>query len=116
MCVSALLDSDSAGDVAAEQDDLVITLGKKNIIRTKDAYTGTVDKPEIEDLLRQTLINIAMEKFELDVQKKALQQSNRQIIDILNDTYKKKFSKLRLAKEFIRWTAVHSFDDLTNEE
>lgn len=114
--VSALLDSDSAGDVAAEQDDLVITLGKKNIIRTKDAYTGMVDKPEIEDLLRQTLINIAREKLEFDVQEKALQQSNRPIIDILNDTYKKKFSKLRLAKEFIRWTAVHSFDDLTNEE
>ena len=116
LCVSALLDSDAAGDAAAEQDDLVITLGKKNIIRTKDAYTGNVDKPEIEDLLRQTLINIAKEKLEFDVQEKALQQSSRPIVDVMNETCKSKFSKLRLAKEFVRWTAVHSFDDLTKEE
>src|SRR5207244_2676255 len=34
--VAALLDSDAAGDQAANQDVLVITLGNKAILRTKD--------------------------------------------------------------------------------
>jgi len=56
--VAALLDSDSAGDQAAQQETLVHTLGNKNILRTKDAYTGQVVKVEIEDLLRDTLVGI----------------------------------------------------------
>jgi hypothetical protein len=53
--VAALLDSDSAGEQAAQQDVLVHTLGNKQVLRTKDAYAGPVTKPEIEDLLRETL-------------------------------------------------------------
>lgn len=52
--VAALLDSDAAGDQAAQQETLVHTLGNRGILRTKDAYTGIVTKPEVEDLLRDT--------------------------------------------------------------
>jgi hypothetical protein len=52
--VAALLDSDAAGDQVAKQDTIVHTLGNKGILRTKDSYTGEVNKPEIEDLLRDT--------------------------------------------------------------
>ena len=54
--VAALLDSDAAGDNAANQDVLVRRLGQKGILRTKDAYAGLVAEPEIEDLLRNTLL------------------------------------------------------------
>src|SRR3984957_6688855 len=57
--VAALLDSDAAGDQAANQDVLVHTLGNKNILRTKDAYKGAVQRPEIEDMLRDTLVSVA---------------------------------------------------------
>ena len=57
--VAALLDSDAAGDAAAEVSEaLVHTLGNKNILRTADAYEGAVKRPEIEDLLRDTLIKV----------------------------------------------------------
>src|SRR5690606_10613121 len=49
--VAALLDSDSAGDQAAKQEALVHALGQRAILRTKDFYTGPVQKAEIEDLL-----------------------------------------------------------------
>ena len=44
--VAALLDSDAAGEAAAQVDTLVHTLGNKNILRTADAYTGAVKHPE----------------------------------------------------------------------
>lgn len=57
--VAALLDSDAAGDRAAQQETSVHTLGNRNILRTKDAYTGQVAKAEIEDMLRNTLVGLA---------------------------------------------------------
>ena len=56
--IAALLDSDAAGDQAAQQENLIHSVGNKNILRTKDFYSK-VNKPEIEDLLRETLIVIA---------------------------------------------------------
>jgi hypothetical protein len=56
--VAALLDSDAAGDQAAQQEILVSRLGNKRILRTRDAYKGTVGKCEVEDLLRTTLVHI----------------------------------------------------------
>lgn len=57
--VAALLDSDQAGDNAAKQDELVQLLGGKKILRTKDYCDATVKRPEIEDLFRDTLVQIA---------------------------------------------------------
>lgn len=114
--VSALLDSDGAGDNAADQDNLVLVLGKHNILRTKDSYLGDVKKPEIEDLIRNTLVKIAKENFGWDVESKANSQSSRSIVDIFEESYKKEFSKLKLSKEFIRWSAVHKFDELEQNE
>ena len=65
--VAALLDSDAAGEQAARQDVLVHTLGNKRILRTKDAYDGTVKTPEIEDTLRDTLVQIARSELGWDV-------------------------------------------------
>jgi predicted ATP-dependent endonuclease of OLD family len=82
--VAALLDSDAAGDQAAQQEALVHTLGNKNILRTKDVYTGAVEKTEIEDLLRDTLVKVAASDSELkwDVNDIATKQPKRPIIDI----------------------------------
>ena len=41
LMVAALLDSDAAGDAAAQQETLVHTLGNKRILRTKDHYVGS---------------------------------------------------------------------------
>src|SRR6266571_4603790 len=49
--VAALLDSDTNGDRATKQDDLVGALGHKAILRSKDARNG-VNSPRVEDLLR----------------------------------------------------------------
>src|SRR4029078_12191095 len=62
--VAVLLDSDTTGDEAASQAVLLHALGTKGIIRTKEAYTGSAMRVEIEDLLRHTLVGIA--KFELN--------------------------------------------------
>jgi len=112
--VAALLDSDSAGDQAAQQEVLVHKLGNKNILRTKD-YISTVTKPEIEDLLRDTLVNIAKNDLGWDVSAIATSQPNRPIIDIFTDTISD-FSKYKLAKAYLRWTRNSSASELTTDE
>ena len=115
--VAALLDSDAAGDAAAKVDTLVHTLGNKNILRTADAYVGTVKRPEIEDLLRETLIDVAKNKLGWDIEEIAGQQPGRPIVDLFTaEVGVGDFSKYRLAKAFLRWTQEHEATDLTEDE
>lgn len=113
--VAALLDSDAAGDQAAQQDVLVHSLGNKSILRTKDVYIGVVAKPEVEDLLRETLVAVAKDDLGWDVTKTAAAQPSRPIVDIFVAEIAD-FSKYRLAKAFLRWTRGHAASDLTADE
>jgi energy-coupling factor transporter ATP-binding protein EcfA2 len=113
--VAALLDSDSAGDQAAQQESLVHTLGNKAIVRTKDAYTGTVIKPEVEDLLRTTLIEVAKDELGWDVADVATKQPKRPVVEIFSSEIKE-FSKFKLAKAFLRWSRSHEGSDFAPEE
>lgn len=112
--VAALLDSDAAGDQAAQQENLVHTLGNKNILRTKD-YCQGISKPEIEDLLRETLVKVVKEEFGKDVKEISKEQSSRPIVDIFTSEIKD-FSKYKLAKAFVRWTRNNKSSDLTAKE
>jgi len=112
--VAALLDSDNAGDQAAQQENLVASLGQKNILRTKD-YVSGIPKAEIEDLLRETLIEIAKTEYSVDVKAIADSQSSRPIIDIFSKEISG-FSKYKLAKAFIRWSKTNDSTKLTSDE
>lgn len=112
--VAALLDSDAAGDQAAQQENLVHTLGNKNILRTKD-YVSGVPKAEIEDILRQTLLDIVKTEYGVDVSATASSQPARPIVDIFSSEVSG-FSKYKLAKAFIRWTKTHEAKDLKTDE
>lgn len=113
--VAALLDSDSAGDQAANQEVLVHKLGNKAILRTKDVYKGSVETPEIEDLLRDTLVSVGKSELGWDIEAKAKAQPKRPIVDIFSDEVGD-FSKYRLAKAFLRWARSHSAKDLQKIE
>lgn len=113
--VAALLDSDTAGDQAAQQDTLVHTLGNKKILRTKDSFSGKVPKPEIEDLLRETLVKVALDDLGWDVRGTAAAQPARPIVDIFTAEVTD-FSKYRLAKAFLRWARAHDASDLSADE
>ena len=112
--VAALLDSDAAGDQAAQQENLVQALGNKNILRTKD-YNKDVSHAEIEDLLRDTLTSIVKTEYGKDVSAIVSSQKNRPVIDILTNEVPD-FSKYKLAKAFIRWTRGNEAKDLTEQE
>jgi predicted ATP-dependent endonuclease of OLD family len=111
--VAALLDSDNAGDQAAQQENLVHALGNKNILRTKD-YCD-VDKAEIEDLLRSTLVSIVKSEYGVDLLKKSEQQAERPIVELFSKEVDG-FSKYKLAKAYIRWTRNHTLEDLNANE
>ena len=113
--VAALLDSDNAGDQAAKQETLIHTLGNKNILRTGDVCPGAITKPEIEDLLRNTLVAMAQSELGWDVTAVARKQPQRPIVDIFTAGISD-FSKYRLAKAYLRWTREHSASDLTEDE
>ena len=115
--VAALLDSDAAGEAAARVETLVHTLGNKNILRTADAYGGVVKNPEIEDLLRDTLICVAKTDLGWDVEEIAGQQPARPVVDIFTkEIGKGTFSKYHLAKAFLRWTREHEAADFAEVE
>jgi predicted ATPase len=113
--VAALLDSDAAGDNATKQERLVRSLGHKNVLRTKDAYTGTATKPVIEDMLRETLINVAASDPGWDVRLAAAGRPDQSIVDIFAAEVAN-FSRYELAKAYVRWTRAHKADDLTVAE
>lgn len=113
--VAALLDSDAAGDAAASQETLIHQLGNRNILRTRDVFSGKVAKPEIEDLLRETLVSIAKYELGWDVSAAAKQQPTRSVVQIF-DTEIGNFSKYRLAKAYLRWTQTNDASRLTEDE
>lgn len=113
--VAALLDSDNAGDQAAKQETLIHTLGNKKILRTGDVCPGEISKPEIEDLLRHTLLDVARSQLAWDVTEVAAKQPRRPLVDIFAAEVAD-FSKYRLAKAYLRWTREHCAGDLTEDE
>lgn len=112
--IVALLDSDSAGDQAAKQENLIHTLGNKNILRTKD-FCINIPKAEIEDLLRETLIVVVKEEYSIDLKTISDSQPTRPIIDIFSKEIPD-FSKYKLAKAYIKWTKNNNAEKLTNTE
>lgn len=113
--VAALLDSDAAGNQAAKQETLVHTLGHKQILRTIDLYDGVVEKPEIEELLRDTLVAIAKKDLGWDVSAAAAAHPSKPIARVLKSEITG-FSKHKLAKAFLRWARDHEFEDLQENE
>ena len=110
--VAALLDGDMSADHAAHQERLVNALGNKSVLRTKDAYDGPLERPAVEDLLRETLINLTREKLNWRVENN---DPARSVVDILK-TDNPDFSKYRLAKTFVHWTREHTAGNLSDTE
>ena len=112
--VAAMLDSDAAGDQAANQENLIHTLGNKSIFRTKD-YCNDVSKPEIEDLLRETLLKVVKTEYDTDLIKMAKEQPSRPVIDIILSEVAD-LTKYKLAKTYIRWAKTNEAKDLSSVE
>lgn len=112
--VAALLDSDAAGDKAAEQEALWQLLTSKRILRTGDHVTG-VQRAEIEDLLRVSLGLVARDECGWDSVSTIAAQSQRPIMEILADEHTG-VSKWKLARAFVRWLATNGADALTDGE
>jgi predicted ATP-dependent endonuclease of OLD family len=114
--VAALLDSDNAGDQAAKQEILVHRLGNKRILRTSDYTVPKIDHAEIEDLLRDTLVEVAKSDLGWDITTAMASATYKPIIDTFTKTIGKDFTKYKLAKAFLRWSRDHSITDLTAHE
>lgn len=112
--IAALLDSDAAGDQAAQQENLVHTLGNKKILRTKD-YCAGIPKAEIEDMLRETLIGIVKSEYGVDCKLTSDAQPSRPIVDIFQAEVPD-FSKYRLAKFYLKWCKTNDSSKLTAGE
>lgn len=113
--VAALLDSDNAGDQAANQETLIHTLGNKKILRTADFLKDPIAKSEIEDLLRHTLIDLANDSLGWDIKAKAATQKTKSVVKIFEAEITD-FSKYKLAKAFVRWTRDNDSSKLTEGE
>jgi predicted ATPase len=113
--VAALLDSDTNGDRATNQDDLVNALGHKGILRSKDARNG-VRSPRVEDLLRETLLRVGKNRLGWDIANAAAAHPESSIVEVFEKEVGEGFSQYRLAKAFLRWSKDHTASDLSEEE
>lgn len=112
--LAALLDSDSAGPDAHRQDTLVEVLGDKQVLRSKDAYTGPLATPRIEDLLRDTLLTVGAE---LGWPVGEGSGGGSQSVDrLFSEAAGSDYSPYRLAKAYVRWSRDHVATDLTADE
>lgn len=112
--VAALLDSDAAGDQAANQESLIHTLGNNKILRTKD-FCGASKMPEIEDLVASALIEVVKDEYGIDVLPDVEAAPEKSIVKIISSKVPK-FSKYKLAKLYLKWTQDHTAEDLSKEE
>lgn len=90
-------------------------LDMKRLLRTKDFVGSGVSGPEIEDLLRETLVKVAKDRCGWDVHQTATDQPARRLVDILTKEASG-FSKVKLARAFLSWLGEHGFAALTGEE
>ncbi|KPY10362.1 hypothetical protein ALP07_02537 [Pseudomonas savastanoi pv. glycinea] len=114
--VAALLDSDNAGDQAAQQEILVHRLGNKRILRTSDFTVPKIQKAEVEDLLRDTLVLVASSELGWDISSAIASAPDTPIIDLFQKVIGKDFSKYKLSKAFLKWSRDHVASDLTESE
>lgn len=114
--VAALLDSDNAGDQAANQEILVHRLGAKKILRTADYITPSVEKAEIEDLVRHTLVHLARSTLNWDIVEENASKPDKPVIDLFKKKVGNSFSKYVLAKAFLRWSREHGLENLQENE
>lgn len=114
--VAALLDSDNAGDQAAQQEILVHRLGNKRILRTSDFTIPKIERAEIEDLIRDTLVLVASSELGWDISSAIISTPDKPIIDLFQKVIGKEFSKYKLSKAFLKWSRDHTASDLTKSE
>lgn len=114
--VAALLDSDNAGDQAAQQEVLVHRLGSKRILRTSDYAVPKIQHAEVEDLLRYTLAEVAKSDLGWNITLALGNAASKPIVDIFQKQIGKDFSKYKLAKAFLRWSRDHTVADLASHE
>ncbi|MGX5715504.1 ATP-dependent nuclease [Arthrobacter sp. MAHUQ-56] len=112
--VAALLDSDKAGDMAAQQDALVALLPKKAVLRAADFLDHHVDGAELEDLFRQTIAALAS-TLGWDSTATIAAQPTRPIMDILSREHRN-VSKWKLARSFTLWLGENGYGSLPANE
>lgn len=112
--VAALLDSDKAGDMAAQQDALVALLPKKAILRAADFLDPVVVGAELEDLFRETIAAIAS-TLGWDSTETVAAQPTRPVMDILSREHRN-ISKWKLARNFTLWLGENGYGALPSKE
>ncbi len=112
--IVALLDSDGAGDKAANEEILVYTVGNKNILRVADFCSNEIQGGEVEDIIRNTLFKVFSNYSENKISEED-KKSSKSLVDILKKA-DKNFSKYKLAKEFLKWSKEHNINDLEESE
>jgi energy-coupling factor transporter ATP-binding protein EcfA2 len=113
--VAALFESSSAAEEAAQQEILARLLGHRGIVRIRDAYAGKLKTPQIEDLLRSTLIKVAKEHLNWDISAEAAASPEQAVTEVFA-SHATGFSRYKLAKAYLQWTSKHEATELEADE
>lgn len=112
--VTVLCDSDNAGNMAAEKCRQVVAKERVHQIREACMYKGSVIRPTIEDMLRDTL-GVVGRTLGWDIQDKMVKCKTQGVIEIFSEVCADKgFCKIELVNEFER--QIHDGLQLTENE
>ncbi len=114
--IAALLDIDADGPDATRQQQLVDLLDDKEILRTRDVYEGLVPHPRVEELLRETLVEVGAEVGWDVSEAMSHDWGARPVSQVFTDVTGSTYTPYRLAKAYVRWTRSHTAVDLTADE
>jgi hypothetical protein len=120
LLIRAAKDPDITAETIVELSRALLRYVSKDKLPDKlkplvEELTDAHGKPEIEDLLRETLIAVAKTELGWNVEATAVAQPGRPIVDVFEEVIQG-FSKYKLAKAYVRWTRTHAAADLTDLE
>jgi hypothetical protein len=87
-----------------DRDKLINAVGAKHIIRTRDLMDQAMDMPTFEDLIRNTLLNVAKSELGWDAVQYAASRPNTPILKIFDERMGSEYSRTKLAKSFMNWS------------
>ena len=101
-----------------DQAKLINAVGARHILRSRDFTDQNIDAPTIEDLFRDTLLNIAKTELGWDVSQYASTMPNAPILKIFNERMGSEYSRAKLSKAFMGWARprIDAFSTLDHDE
>lgn len=110
--------SDHSEKNSRDRDRLMNAVGARHVIRSRDFIDQEISSPTFEDLIRNTLANIAKTELGWDVTQYVASMPSTPILKIFDERMGSEYSRTKLTKAFMNWarSKLDAFNMLDADE